>query len=1149
MKKEALRVAITLLLVLTLGLFPSAAFAFVAGEDSSIQSEAVKSVQAAEGELEESLATEEPSDESGLLNEGEPSGENGLLDESETSEENENLDGAVGVSETESNSTGSNDAVALRSGGKALRADISSQLRNLTWSMRRASDGVEPNRDQGSDPTDYTNEFTHYQPVYIVMNFDVGAPSGVGFQSGDTISFPFLQGNAISVSNTAEEKLIAGDGQTVLGTWKISERNIVIVFNDKVVGQTSLNNCTISTAKTLRPYNQSVVDKVETYTVGETSHSYRIGGLTRAPVTSYMGKSLSATTNQSVRWLIGVGGSLVDDLTRSRGASMEDVSSLIFEDEIPASEASKGISTINITARVPFIMSESDQTAASASGTTLLEKEATTYFERISQISSDIDYDTFKKRVGPFQYGIYDAEDGSYKFIINFGDPQSSDYAVTYSQLFPNLKQSIIDANKGVSEEEAEIIADSLGDENCIGGSVIYWLFYLTTEYSPTFVSTEKANTGTLTFDLNGASTVESSSAQGTLQAGSAVAFPMASQATIAKADSVSGAPLENVVFKLQHSVDGGTLWLDANYPAVTTNSEGQATTGTLAPGMYRFVEESGLDGYDTQNATYTSSTGENGGVFTISSNDASGVVVTATNTPRFYTVHYNTDGGGEIAAKTGVRYQDTGLLPIRDPIKTGTTFIGWEVENSGAAGTHNRKRVTDTQAYSEISDTADTAEVTLKALYVDRSYIVNYDTNGGMPGAIPQKTNIKWSDDDLLPSSDPTRDGYTFTGWLVSEGGAIGTPASSTSQYSSLVTSDATTAITLQAQWTEKTPAALTDVVVNTILIGTPPDAEAFTYEMTLVSGDSSGVTLPPSTTTPPILTGDTTAVFETLDFTKAGTYTFDIIQTPGSTPGLTYDNSTITMTVVVTEEEASFTVSPPTIMRDGVPSDILFTNIYAAQSVTTENLMIEKIVSGETPATPSTFVFNLIAGHERYPMPVNAVGATAELSLAGQGVGSFDSWTYEETGIYVYTVVEQDTQIEDYTYDARVYTVTDVVIDTAGVLSFSRSIHDGETEVSSIIFTNRYDQPLDPNGSGGSDTNNGGSSGENNNEKGNSSIQSTTDEKTGMQATAGGGANSGGRGLPITGDFGVALGIVVIATISAVVIVLHGKRKGGGK
>ena len=129
---------------------------------------------------------------------------------------------------------------------------------------------------------------------------------------------------------------------------------------------------------------------------------------------------------------------------------------------------------------------------------------------------------------------------------------------------------------------------------------------------------------------------------------------------------------------------------------------------------------------------------------------------------------------------------------------RPGYTFTGWNTAADGS-GTAYAPGYTFTPSWNLLSGLA------LFAQWEVNNYTVNYDVNGATSGAILAKTGVKWSDTDLLPTPAPTRTGYTLVGWTVTVGGGEGTSVSSSSTYSSLASSESTTAITLQAQWRAK--------------------------------------------------------------------------------------------------------------------------------------------------------------------------------------------------------------------------------------------------------------------------------------------------------------------------------------------------------
>lgn len=161
----------------------------------------------------------------------------------------------------------------------------------------------------------------------------------------------------------------------------------------------------------------------------------------------------------------------------------------------------------------------------------------------------------------------------------------------------------------------------------------------------------------------------------------------------------------------------------------------------------------------------------------------------------RTYTVKYDTGGGTPttIADKDNVKFVDTGLLPADVIKKEGYTFTGWKVQGTDT-------KVENDTKYSDLVADYTISEVTLEALWSENTYTVKYDTNGGMPTAITDKTNVKFKDPGLLPADNPTRSGYTFNGWEVD-----GNKVIDTTTYKALVADDTVKLVTLVAQWEAK--------------------------------------------------------------------------------------------------------------------------------------------------------------------------------------------------------------------------------------------------------------------------------------------------------------------------------------------------------
>ena len=667
------------------------------------------------------------------------------------------------------------------------------------WYLYRAN-GLEPDKDKGSNPADYANGLSHGEGFSIKIEFDVHAAIGQFLEPGDVIEVPFLAGGFTSYSATSPEPLMAGV------TWRLNPGRLIIEFNsDLATGLTGLSDCVITTAPNLR-YNNSMgtADGVVSWTIGGKTHQYKTNATPKgASSGAVMSKGIVSTSNSAITWFINARNDVTTELFASKGATVSARKSFYLEDEIPASQGVTGLVVDQVLLGIPYLMSETDLRPASIAGNPLVRHNIKSQLNEIIQTAGE-SYEQFKARLGELDYGIYKTAGGDFKFVMNYGDLTSPTFPLKFTDIFGDI-EAVCAANVNCTPEEAAILAEIFSDNNAINGSIFGMQIILTSTYPQAFVSTSKTNTAVGTYDIDGVQFSDSRTANAQVSPGSGVAKPASHSAKIAKADAVSGLALAGVEFKLETSTDGGTTWDTVpSHNSFLTGADGTVTRGPLATGLYRFAEVAGLEGYDDTQAVYTSSTGTANGTFTIQNpDDTEGVVVTATNTPLKYTVKYNTDGGTptSISNKTGVEYWDDDLLPNSNPTKVGEVFAGWKVSDGGVVGT----TVTSASVYKDLVADDAVSSIALTAQWTAKQYKVKYDTAGGAPATIADKDNVKWNDDELLPASEPTKTGAIFAGWEVSDGGVVGTSVIATTKYLDLVVDDTVMEITLQAKWTDK--------------------------------------------------------------------------------------------------------------------------------------------------------------------------------------------------------------------------------------------------------------------------------------------------------------------------------------------------------
>ena len=195
-------------------------------------------------------------------------------------------------------------------------------------------------------------------------------------------------------------------------------------------------------------------------------------------------------------------------------------------------------------------------------------------------------------------------------------------------------------------------------------------------------------------------------------------------------------------------------------------------------------------------------------------------------------------------------------------------------------------------------------------------------------------------------------------------------------------------------------------------------------------------------------------------ISFTQAGLYSYTVVQVVTEEQlGYTYDRHVYSIDVQVDFYlDVSYVVYNMTREKTNV---IQFINEFRPNPTVLgvmSNVPVTKTVTGN-PSQNATFTFRLVAQNAANPMPSGSVGGIKEVSIAGSGTATFGNWTYDEVGVYYYTVFERNTGTAGYTYDTEIYTITDTVTLVEGQLELSRVItNSANRQVTSYSFINAY-------------------------------------------------------------------------------------------
>ncbi len=180
----------------------------------------------------------------------------------------------------------------------------------------------------------------------------------------------------------------------------------------------------------------------------------------------------------------------------------------------------------------------------------------------------------------------------------------------------------------------------------------------------------------------------------------------------------------------------------------------------------------------------------------------------------------------------------------------------------------------------------------------------------------------------------------------------------------------------------------------------------------------------------------------FETITFEKAGTYVFEIKEKKGSAGGVTYDDSTIKVTVEVTYDDAEgeFKTSVK------YPDDITFENTYKPE-----------------PATVTPEVTKALNGRAlkegEFSFTLSGSGVNETVKNAADGSVKFSPITYDKEGTFTYSIKEDSGDLDRVSYDTHEVKLTVTVSDDKSGKLAAEATYDGTK-----TFVNEYAPEPEP-------------------------------------------------------------------------------------
>lgn len=190
--------------------------------------------------------------------------------------------------------------------------------------------------------------------------------------------------------------------------------------------------------------------------------------------------------------------------------------------------------------------------------------------------------------------------------------------------------------------------------------------------------------------------------------------------------------------------------------------------------------------------------------------------------------------------------------------------------------------------------------------------------------------------------------------------------------------------------------------------------------------------------------------------DGSRTKEFTYEVTEVKGNLSGVTYDTETKTFTVTL-KDDGNGNLTATTSATDGQPL-FAFKNSYGVMpkdSSITDTIQIQKVLEGRT-LKEEEFTFQLVENVDGKDTVV-ATGTNDE-----NGKVTFKAIKYTKPGNHTYTVREQIPEgaangvYEGVTYDKAIYTITTAVADNGdGTLKVTHAVKDDEE----VTFTNTYE------------------------------------------------------------------------------------------
>ena len=212
----------------------------------------------------------------------------------------------------------------------------------------------------------------------------------------------------------------------------------------------------------------------------------------------------------------------------------------------------------------------------------------------------------------------------------------------------------------------------------------------------------------------------------------------------------------------------------------------------------------------------------------------------------------------------------------------------------------------------------------------------------------------------------------------------------------------------------------------------------------------------------------------FGDITFTDSGQFEYEIKEEQVNTNGITSDPNTVIVRYNVTDNGNGTLNAVATYTKNGQPvQGVEFVNTYAASSVTSGNIEVQKTFTGLPNKWRPTDIFGYtISGQEGAPLPERTtiyIGQkiNEDGTVSDQNTNNFGTIGFTQAGEYSYQIKEIKGNIPGVTYDGHTTLLTinvkddlngQLVVDSITYDNSQSSNSADQTVVDKAAFTNTY-------------------------------------------------------------------------------------------